>query len=88
MTEHDHDWKETDRDDNAERIRTRDECTGCGARRYGCYAKWLGELCEGQTDYDRMADGTRLGAWGPVGRWTHSIEPSGELPLAKADRQA
>ena len=62
---HEHQWTETDRHENDDRIRTRDDCP-CGAQRYGCYAKRL------DTDGEE--------SWGPVGRWCrYAKEPGRRL---------
>jgi len=62
-TGHQHTWSERDRDENDNRIRTRDVCTGCGETRYGCFAKRLSSTPD--------MTGNR-NWWGPVGVWTWS----------------
>jgi hypothetical protein len=65
MTEHAHAFVETDRDENANRVRIGARCS-CGARRHSCFALRL-------SDEPDMAGNREW--WGPVGRWTHSEDP-------------
>lgn len=80
---HSHWWEERDRHENDDRIRTRDECTICGAARYGCCAKRLG-LGPGVTVLRVSSDGAVVEnpdnaprdyeVWGPVGQWQFTVE--------------
>jgi hypothetical protein len=67
---HEHEWINVGRDENADRIRTLDQCGLCQAKRYGFYAKRLGEYAV------RLAGTPKLTRewWGPVGVWVHSIQ--------------
>jgi hypothetical protein len=65
-----HEWSEGERHENDDRIRTFQVCP-CGARRYGCYAKRLGMP---ESECPRSDGDEPLGAWGPVGIWTYSVE--------------
>ena len=62
MKEHSqHLWEEKGRDENADRVRTVDECRfkDCPFIRYGCFAKRL-DVFDGE-------------AWGPVGEWRYRV---------------
>jgi hypothetical protein len=72
MSAHEHAWTEVDRDDNANRTRTKETCK-CGAVRYGCFAKQLGEPGTAQTEGFPVINGEVCGGWGPVGRWTYDV---------------
>lgn len=54
-----HTWVEQGRSETDDRIRTWEECSTCGAVRYGVFAKRLDAYGEP--------------AWGPVGEWRYSF---------------
>lgn len=57
-----HNFAVIDRDENDDRIRTRERCINCDRLRLGCFAKRYSDAVD--------AAGGRE-AWGPVGVWSY-----------------
>lgn len=71
-----HVWREVGRDDNPNRIRTKDICENCRRERFGCLAKRErpdASIPGSRGPYLRLDPADRSLWWGPVGVQTYDM---------------